>query len=196
MPASAQSVGVSLITASANHDLLGERLSGGAIRIGYALPRTPLSLRLSAEKLSGDASRFGVPCAGLIPPAGCDPEPLRDDASLTIATGGVGLHMLSWRRLLVEATGDFGAGRIRVDTRGLTSGKMLRATKTVWSNAVGLEASWLPWASVPIALEAGASAGRLSPTSQELTPDGYTPFETSFSISRLHIGAAWRRVRR
>src|SRR5678815_4698113 len=142
MPSVAQSVGVGLVTASANHDLLGERLFGGVLRVGYALPRTPLSLRLSAERLTGDARRFGPACSVLL---NCESEPLRDDASLTIATGGVGLQMLAWRGLVMEATGDFGIGRLRLDTHGVTSGKSLPATKNVWSNAVGLEAAWSPW---------------------------------------------------
>ena len=103
-----------------------------------------------------------------------------------------GLRVFAWRGILVQLAGDFGTGKVVVHTRGLTSGGRLAASKLIWGSAAGLEAAWSPWAGTPLALEVGASTGRLSPRTKELVADGYTPFESSFSISRLRAGVALR----
>ena len=186
----AQGASVSAVSVSTNHSLLEDRLFGAAARLNVPLLGGHLSARLGAERLSGDSRRTGAPCAGLIRPGTCAPEPLRDDARLTSVAGGLALRVLSSQRFALEVAGDLRLGRVRADTRGLTSGGTLTAGKTLWGGDVGVEGSWSPWTHVPLALEVGATAGGLWPVTH--VADGYTPFEIGFDVSRLRVGLAWR----
>jgi hypothetical protein len=188
----AQGGGLSAVVAGADHALLGDPLVGAAAEVRIPLAGGRASARLGAEHVSGDSRRTGSPCAGLVQPGTCEPEPLRDEARLTTVSGGLGLRLLGWRSLFVEATGDLRLGHVEADTRGLTSGGRLTASKTMWGGELGLEGAWSPSRRLPLALEVGVSTGGLTPLASEMVADGYTPFESSFGVRRLRVGLAWR----
>lgn len=188
----AQGGGVGTVVLDADHPLLGERLVGATARVIVPFAGTRLSLRLGAERLSGNAGRTGVPCSGLIDPERCPPEPLRDDARLTTVAGGLGVRVLSWRGVAMDLVGDLRIGKVRADTRGLSSGTSLSASKALRGGEIGVEGIWSPWAPLPLVLEAGIAASRLGPVMREDVVDGYTPFEDGFGAARLRLGVAWR----
>jgi len=63
---------------------------------------------------------------------------------------------------------------LRADTRGLTSGQTLTASKTLWGGLVGAHAAWTPVARVPVALQIAGGVGGVMPIARELVVDGYT----------------------
>ena len=190
--ASAQGGGISAVSVSANHRLMGDGLLGGAAHARFPFGDGRRSVRLSAERLTGDAHRTGVPCSGLIMPGTCSPEPLRDDARLNSVSGGLGLQVLALPRLVVEVAGDLRLGWISANTRGLESGRSLSTDKSLWGGDVGIDVAWSPRARLPLALEVGIAAGRLMPLPRENVLDGYTPFNDGFRLTRLRVGLAWR----
>ncbi len=190
--AGAQSGAVSAVAVAADHRLLGNRLYGGAARINIPLGGGHASVRLGAERVSGNSRRTGVACAGLVMPGTCAPEPLRDDASLNTATGGLGYRALVWERFAVDVGADVRVGRVQADTRGLMSERTLSSSKTLRGFELGIDGSWFPWARLPLALEVGGSVGELTPVVSEQLIDGYTPFEGGFGLTRVRVGVEWR----
>jgi hypothetical protein len=191
----AQDVTASAVALSAKHYLLDDPLVGGALQLRLPLPDGPFAVRLGAERLTATAERVGIPCAGLIPPGdACAPEPLRDAARLTNASGGVALRILGGRRGELSLTADLTLGSLRADTRA-ASGKTLAAQKWVWGGFFGAEAAWTPSPRLPLALEIGGALGGLMPVAREVIVDGYTPFDKGLDAARLRLGLAWRRDR-
>ena len=92
--AAAQTLTISALSLTAHHELLGDALLGGGVQL--ILPRTyeRLAFHLGAERLSGSAGRIGSTCTGLVQPGACPPEPLRDRAQLTGASGEVVIRAL------------------------------------------------------------------------------------------------------
>jgi hypothetical protein len=193
--ARAQGISVSAVAIAAQHPLIGEPLAGGAVSARLALHDPRVALHLEAANARSRANRVGSACAGLIRPGTCAAEPLRDEARLTSVSGGALLHVLRRRHALVALTADLTLGAVRADTRGLASGDMLRATKTLWGGLIGVQASWTPVVRVPIALEIGGGIGALVPLTRDDVLDGYTPFEQTFGIRRVRVGVAWQPFR-
>lgn len=188
----AQGASVSAIAVSARHTLLGRPLTGGAISIGRPRRDTPLTFQFEAALSRGRAGRIGVPCAGLIEPGICTAEQLRDEARLTSASGGAALRVLHGEHALLALTADLTLASARVDTRGLSSGRTLTASKILWGELIGAHAAWRPLARVPIALEIAGGVGGLMPVVHDYITDGYAPFEQSFDVRRGRLGVAWQ----
>lgn len=187
--ASAQSVTVSGTSAAAQHPLLGESLVGASIAVRTR--QAPTTFQFEVSHARARSGRIGAPCAGLIQPGTCPPEPLRDDARLLSVGGGAALRVLRAQRVSVSLTGDLSLASVRADTRGETSGGRLSASKTLWGAALGARAAWTPMMRVPLALELGVGIGTLSPVSEDDVVDGYTPFENHFRICRAQLGVTW-----
>lgn len=190
--ANAQGGSVSAVYVSADHDLLGSRLSGPAARLGYPLLGDRLKLRVGGERLTGEAGRLGIPCAGLIPPGTClTPEPLRDRARLTSASVGVAVRAFARGGVSIDLVGDVRLAYVSVDTRSETSDRTLSASKTLKGTEFGVEGTWSPLARLPLALEVGVTRGHLNPLTIEHVADGYTPFEGGFSLTHMRVGLGW-----
>jgi len=190
--ARAQGASVSAVVISAQHMLLGSPLTGGALGVSIRRRDSPVALHFEAAISHGHAGRIGVPCAGLIQPGTCAAEPLRDETRLTSISGGTTFRVFHRRHVLVALTGDLMLASLRADTRGLTSGQTLTASKTLWGGLVGAHAAWTPVARVPVALQIDGGVGGLMPIARELVVDGYTPFERGIQVRRLRLGIAWQ----
>jgi hypothetical protein len=145
-PARPQSLGLQVVGARSSLSLLGNLIGIGA-QATVPLRNRSLAIRLGLERLTGGTDRIGTPCAGLIEPGTCAPEPVHDDARAT--TGSIGVVMLAkrWNRIALAAGGD-----------------------------LGLATEWRP-TNVPIGVELGVGFGGLTPVTVTALEDGYTPFE-------------------
>jgi hypothetical protein len=188
----AQGASVGAVIISARHPLLGDPLTGAALSVSVPQRDERLALRFGADRLHGRADRYGVACAGLIQSGTCPPEPLRDEARLTSASGGVVFRVLHWRHALMAITSDLTLASLQTETHGRTSGRTLAAAKMLWGGRLGGKAAWTPAVRVPFALEIEGGVGRFAPIVHGLTVDGYTPFERGFDVRILRLGLAWR----
>lgn len=189
--ASAQSIGVNALSVAADHYLLDKSLQGASVTLRTAERGKAVTFQLEVAHARARSGRIGVPCAGLILPGTCPPEPLRDNGRLLSAGGGAALRVLRTQRVTVALTADVSAASVRADTRGLSSGATLTAAKTLWGGTLGARAAWTPVNRVPLALEVGGGIGTLAPISEEMVADGYTPFERRFDVRRVHLGVLW-----
>lgn len=189
--ADAQGADVSLFALSAQR-LLGNPLTGGSAMLNFPQGNGQLVYRLGIEQASGQAERIGEPCAGLVIPGICSPERVHDDARVTSALGGATVRMLATPRVSVSVEGDLSVASVHADSRGLTSGYTVAATKTVWGPRFGVNLSWRPIATVPVAIGVGATAGTLAPIARDRSADTYAPFEKSFGVRTVHLGLVWQ----
>lgn len=188
----AQSVSVDASVIGTDHELLSSHLTGVAGRVSLPFRSGPVSIRLGAERLTGSSRRIGAPCAGLVVPGTCQPEPMRDDARFTAATVGIGVRMINRHRITIDVIGDASFVNVQVDSRGLTSGGTISAGKELWDGDIGVEGTWLPWPQLPLALDIGVAAGRLNGVVSNIVADGYEPFEAGFDVIRLRVGLTWQ----
>ena len=188
----AQGGAVSAVAVSADHDLLLTTLYGGAARVSVPLGSDGASIRLGAERVSGNARRTGSTCSGLVEPGTCGPEPLRDDVRLSTASIGFGYGALAGARFALDLAADLRFGQVHVETRGQTSGGAISISKGLRGVELGVNGSWIPVARFPIALAVGAAVGELGPVVSEQIVDGYTPFEGEFTLRHLRVGVSWR----
>lgn len=191
--AGAQDISIGAIAISANHELLGQPLVGGGVRYGVSWGDSPFSARVGVDRVTGSARRTGAPCGGFIQPGTCPDEPLRDDARLSAVTGGFAVRLLNRQRVTVSLIGDVDFASVRVDTRGLTSGDSISATQILWGPSAGVELAWLPWTSLPLALDASISAGAFMPVAPDQALDGYVPFHRGFGAMRFRLNVRWAR---
>ncbi len=68
----------------------------------------------------------------------------------------------------------------------------MSASKSLRGGEIGVEGVWAPWSHLPLVLEAGIAASRLTAVRREIIVDGYTPFEDGIRATRFRIGVAWR----
>lgn len=185
----AQSMGLSMVRLTSDHRLVPD-LIGFELRIGGSATGSRLGIRFGFGRLAGDQERVGSTCAGLVPPdVECAPEPIHDDAHFSRGRGELAVALLQRGRSSLGLVGGLVFGQLNVDSRGLTSGRHLPADKTIWGADIGGDGRWFFSSSVPLGLEAAFSVGELNPTRQTMVADGYAPFEQSFGVRRLRVGA-------
>jgi hypothetical protein len=102
------------------------------------------------------------------------------------------LPFITGSRGAVVTTLDFTAAFVRTETRGLESGKTLKAENAFWGVAVGFESEWTPVPRVPVTLHLGTTIIGMIPVVPVHTADAYAPYEGALDASRLSIGLAWR----
>jgi len=180
---------VSYVAAHAEHRLL-QGVSGTEAS-GIFDVRPAVTFRASYSDLRGAQTRHGIACAGLIMPGTCSPEPIRDDSRIRALTLGVALHVLrrpSWR---IAVSPGLRIATVRADSRGLTSGRRLSATKLVAGAEGDLElsasAGAFPRLEAHLAIGVGALIG-----ADDRIADGYTPFSNDFALRRAQLGLALR----
>ena len=191
----AQSVGFHIVRLSARHELLGTPLMGPAADITLPRQAGRIVFRFGAEKLVAHSSRVGFTCAGLVPPGTCAPQPVRDDARILSANGGVVLRVLSLRHADLELTADVSAASVRAVTFGLKDGGRLAATKLLGSGQLGAGMKWTPVDHVPLALQLEGAIGGFTPLVNHQLLDGYNPFDRAFGLTRYRAGIVWHRTR-
>ena len=184
----AQSIGVSVLRLDTDHRLVHD-LTGVELRLGTAPANTRLGIRLGLGRLSGTHERVGSTCSGLVEPGMCPPEPLRDETRFTRGRGELSVALLQHDRSSLGFVVGLDLGHLESDTHGLTTGAHISADKTVWGADIGGEARWFFSAAVPVGLEAAFAIGGLNPATNSLIADGYTPFEESFGVQRIRVGA-------
>lgn len=187
----AQSVDAGVVALAADHTLLSDGLFGFGARYSYPVGGR-VSVHAGVEHTTGTAYRPGILCAGLVLPGTCtSEEPVRDDARLTMAVGGVDVRVLGTASRGLVLSGDVRLGRVRAESRGATTGAFLSDESALLGGELGAEASWTLTPSSPFALVAGASAGELRPVLKAQVVDGYNPFWTDFNVARLRAGGRW-----
>jgi hypothetical protein len=184
--------GVSGVVLSAGHELLGNPLvgAGGEFRIPVGDGRG--GFRFGGERVVGQSRRIGVPCAGLVRPGTCSPEPIRDQSQLTTIRVGGTLRLFGGQRNAVSLAADWIGAGAHVVTRGQSSGNTLIADKVLWGPWIGADADWVPTVRIPIGLEIEAGIGSLAPVASDQILDGYTPFEGGFTVRHLRLALVWR----
>ena len=188
----AQGVDVGVLALSARHELLGNRLTGGSATMNFPQGAGQLVFRLGLERARGVADRTGTPCTALIQPGPCSPERVRDDARMTSAIGGAAVRLVALPHLAVGLEGDISVASVHADTRGLTSGATVSASKVLWGPRLGLNLNWRPMTTVPVAIGIGVTDGFLRPVVHGELVDGYAPFERSFGVRTARLGLVWQ----
>jgi len=188
----AQGVDVGVLALAARHQLLGNRLTGGSATMNFPQGAGQLVFRLGLERATGAADRLGTTCTGLIQAGTCSPERVRDDARLTSAIGGAAVRLVVVPHLSVAFEGDIAVASVHADTRGLTSGTTVAASKVLWGPRLGLNMSWRPMTTVPVAIGIGVTDGVLAPVAHQRSAYGYAPFERGFGVRTARVGLVWQ----
>lgn len=189
-PLAAQSIGLSALRLDTDHWLAND-LAGFELRVEGAPIGSRLGLRLGFGRLSGDRERVGSTCSGLVGPDMCPPEPLHDETRFTRGRGELSLAVLQHGRSSLGIVVGLDVGHMESDTRGVTSGNHIAADKTFWGPDIGGEVRWFFSTAVPVGLEAGLAIGGYAPATNTSIADGYAPFERSFGVKRLRVGAVF-----
>jgi hypothetical protein len=185
-----QRASAAAVLADVSQGPLGEFV-GGTLRFTSGRPDQRVAFRLSAEHLVGVQRRTTVLCPGPGSPR-CPAEPLRDAATISSLTGGVATRLVRTPRAALALVVDAGVAYLRADTRALTTGRVLSATRVHGAGMVGFLASVAPVRRWPVALEVGGSVGGSMPLMPNTIVDGYTPLNDGFTVRRASLGLAWR----
>lgn len=188
---SAQGLTLRAGAANIGNPLIGG-VAGGGLLGSIPVGSNGARLLVGAEYLAGTSSRFGIPCAGLIAPGSCAPEPLRDRAAAS--SGLVGIRLPAWheRRAAVYLGGDLGVSWLRSRTRGEASGREIHAAKAMWRGDLVGEVEWLAGGQRGVGLIGGVAVGGLAPVDRDLVVDGYTPLDRTARTLRGWLGITWR----
>ena len=189
-PLAAQSIGVSLLRLDTDHSLVSD-LTGFEFRVGSPTVGARLGIRFGVGRLWGSQERVGSTCSGLVQPGSCPPEPLHDETRFTRGRGELSVALLRHHRSAVDLVAGLEVGHIQTETDGRTSGAHVTADKTVWGPDIGAELRWIPSSTVPLGLEASLAVGKYLPAGNTVIVDGYTPFQRSFGVKRLRVGAVF-----
>lgn len=180
------------VVTDVSHPLIGRPLFGASVGLTLARPAGHVAWTVRAEFLNGDAARFGVVCAGFVPPGSCDQrEAIADVTRLTTGRVGLAVAVIRHQRVRLSVLGEAGVGRIRTVSRGRTTGLELSGTETLAPFEAGLRLDWRPLARVPLSVEIEGSATRFVSITPGVLLDGYSPFAESFGARSLRLGAVW-----
>ena len=189
----AQTVGANTVVLASAHQPLGSPLIGGEIFVRTRRGDSSFALIIGGASMRGHADRFGIPCAGLIPPtADCAARPLRDDGRVAAGSIGAALPVIRARRIRLSVIGDLTLAQFHVETRPKAGGDALIADKVLIGAYFGGAAAWYPWAHRPVAIETSIAIGAFAPVLREEVLDGYTPFESGLGARRIGLGLSWR----
>jgi len=191
--ARAQTVGANAVVLVSSHEPLGSPLIGGEFFVRTRGADSTFSLSISGARMRGEADRFGVPCAGLVPPtADCAARPLRDEGRVIAGSIGAGYPVFRHQRIRFSIIGDLTLAHFQVETRPKAGGDALVAEEMMIGAYMGGEAAWQPSSRAPLAIEASAAIGAFSPVASDQVVDGYTPFESGLGGWRMRVGLSWR----
>jgi hypothetical protein len=189
--AQAQMVGARVVAVDINHPRIGGLL-GAALAAEAPLGDGRWVLTFGLERTTDGSDDIGIACGSLSPPGTCPSEPVRNHASASTVSMGVGGVVVDRRAWAVRLFVDAGISRVTTETRGRTTGNTLSAAKTMFRGGAGAETSWRPWHRTPVALDAGVSLGFQTPFDSEVLVDAFTPLDRSSRVVRLWLGASWR----
>jgi hypothetical protein len=174
-----------------SHPLTGRPLFGSSLGINWARPTGHVTWTVRAERLNGNATRFGVVCAGFVPPGSCEErEAIRDDTRVITGRVALAVAVVRRQRLRLSLLGETGIGNIRTVSRGRATGRTLSGTGTLAPFEAGIRLGWKPLVRVPLSVELEGSVTRFV----SITPgveDGYSPYSESFGGRSLRLGAVW-----
>lgn len=188
----AQSVNATAGRFTGDHYLLGESMTGGGVSFNFRTPDKRLNIRLGFDTYAGRSGRVGSPCGGFVEPSSCKSEPMRDEASLYLASVGPSYNIIREADFTLSVIGLVQGGRINADSYGIQTGQRLSASKMLWGASGGMAAAWRPDPKMPFAFNAAAETGRLGRIQRSGLMDAYTPFENSgFRTSRLSVGVSY-----
>jgi hypothetical protein len=146
------------------------------------------------ERIAGDDTGFGIVCAGLINPDACRTETFDRNGSLFALGLGADVSLWDGRYVQVSALPHILWGHVESVVRGVRTRNELHAAKSQIGFSAALETRVTPSTRVPLSLVAGAAARRFANIKSEMVVDGYTPFDRSYTVRLLYLGAAvsWR----
>jgi hypothetical protein len=146
---------------------------------------------VEAERLQSTSHRHGPPCGGFIQPGTCADEPLEDRARhSSVAVGLTGaLHRNRW--LALDLVGAVRGAYVSADTRGLSTGQQISASKVLWGVEGGLDVVMPARSSWPLVLVLSGRLRGLIPVSPIASEDDYQPFG-AIGARTLQIGLRWR----
>ncbi len=186
------SFGASAVSMISTHERLGDPMNGWAGYLHVPVGRGRYSVRATAEQTNGTASsrRTGSLCGGSTDPASCG-ESLRDEARLTLIGIGLGQRVATRSRATLDVLAQLQHALVSGTTTGESTGGFMKAERRLWGLEVGLEATVSPWATVPLALDLGASLGAMRPFGENGISDAPAPFEDGFGVARLRVGLSF-----
>lgn len=180
------------VVTDVSHPLTGRPLFGTSLGINWARPMGHVTWTVRAERLHGDATRFGVLCAGLVPPGSCqEREAINDETRLITARVALAVAVVRHQRLRLSLLGETGVGNIRTVSRGRTTGRAFSGTETLAPLEAGIRLGWKPLVRVPLSVELEGSVTRFVSITPGVELDGYSPFTESFAARSLRLGAVW-----
>lgn len=189
--AQAQMLGARAVIADINHPRIGG-LFGAALAAEIPLGDRRMVMTFGVERTADGSDGVGITCGSLSPPGTCPFEPVRNHASATTGSVGIGGVVLDRRAWAVRLLLDAGISRVTTETRGRTTSNTLSAAKTMFRGGAGAETSWRPWRRTPLALDAGVSLGFQTPFDKEILVDAFTPLNRSSRVFRVWLGVSWR----
>jgi hypothetical protein len=187
----AQRWGVSAVAIVTSHELLDGVLVGPALRGRFPLGGEVVG-RISFERTAGSSNRLGIPCSGIIPPDGCEAEPLRDDGRLTSFTLGIAFPFLTRHSVVLESALSLRAARGLTRTFTRNEAQALSDGQFLLGGDFAIDATWSPWQRVPVALEFSVGVGAAAGVSSDDEVDGYQPLQQGFGVARITLGMIWR----
>lgn len=174
-----------------DHYLLGSAMNGIGGSISIRTPVERLEMQLSYDRYAGNSLRMAVPCNGSSQPFACGSEPTRDRSSLYLVSAGPILKLIRTPEFQLSVLGQVQGGGVNSDSYGLNTYRSLATSSTLWGVAGGFTAGWRPSVTLPIAINATATSGRLG-TGNSSVADAYRPFDgRSFRTHRMSIGVTY-----
>ena len=186
--AQAQELRLGLGRAESDHELLGSPLS---IAAGVGARANPwLGFRFGLQYGRDHFTSSGSTCAGLVPPdADCGPE-LRDDEARIMALA-LGLALTrSFGRAEVSLVPALRRMHMSSQQEGTETGNVRGADKTAYGFGIGIEGQIHLSRTPAVALYLSASSASHPWSSDEIVPDGYTPFQDGARLSWIEVGLA------
>jgi hypothetical protein len=151
-----------------------------------------LAFLIGVSAFSSRQARVGSSCAGLVPPSGCAPEPLKDLARLLDIRLGFAGKVLQREKvgLSIVADGHWVEGTS--DTNAPASRRSLSATEGYWGPGVGLDLTFKPNPTGALGFFATGEAVWWVPRNNKTAAvDGYEPFNETVRAPSFSLGASW-----
>jgi hypothetical protein len=189
---SAQEIGLSILRAWPDHELLG-RPTGGSVSFAV-VPIERVAIRISYERYQTEFESFGTTCSGLIPPGlDCSDEVRSEDAQMRAWVLSIPAALVTVDRLQLRVVPGYRTVRMVSSHTGARSGRTRSASKRMSGFQFGAEVGFRIVRRWPLRLHLSAHRSWLNQYDPNIVIDGYNAFERDVALDWLEIGAtvAW-----